>query len=281
MNLSRCLVPVVLGICLFCLATSCGAPEQVSYLQDLQRDIPMEVQQPQQLKLKPGDRLRITVFSRDRELSALFNLSSIGSTNLYGANSGGGSGVSGGQYLSYTVDPEGYVEIPTLGRVLVEGLTRLEVAERVKDKLIETQLLLDPTVIVDYAGLSFTVLGEVGRKGRIEIPTDQITILEAIALAGDLTIEGQRENVLVLRTEDGVQNAYTIDLTKTGSIYDSPVYYLQQHDLIYVEPNAKRRAQSDINATTFRTFSFWVSIPTLIVSLLSLITRFIPITPGN
>ena len=156
MNLSRCLVPVVLGICLFCLATSCGAPEQVSYLQDLQRDIPMEVQQPQQLKLKPGDRLRITVFSRDRELSALFNLSNMGSTNLYGANSGGGSGVSGGQYLSYTVDPEGYVEIPTLGRVLVEGLTRLEVAERVKDKLIETQLLLDPTVIVDYHREAYT-----------------------------------------------------------------------------------------------------------------------------
>ena len=281
MNLSRCLVPVVLVICLFCLATSCGAPEQVSYLQDLQRDIPMEVQKPQQLKLKPGDRLRITVFSRDRELSALFNLSNIGSTNLYGANSGGGSGVSGGQYLSYTVDPEGYVEIPTLGRALVEGLTRLEVAERVKDKLIETQLLLDPTVIVDYAGLSFTVLGEVGHKGRIEIPTDQITILEAIALAGDLTIEGQRENVLVLRTEDGVQNAYTIDLTKTGSIYDSPVYYLQQNDLIYVEPNAKRRAQSDINATTFRSFGFWVSIPSLVISLVTLVTRFIPITPGN
>lgn len=256
------------------LLSSCGAPEQVSYLQDLQRGVPLEVQQPQHLTLKPGDRLRITVFSRDRELSALFNLS--------GANNGNLASVGNGQqHLSYTVDPDGYVEIPTLGRVLVEGLTRLEVAERVKDKLIETQLLLDPTVIVDYAGLSFSVLGEVGRKGRIEIPTDQITILEALALAGDLTIEGQRENVLVLRTENGVQNAYTIDLTKTESVYDSPVYYLQQNDLIYVEPNAKRRAQSDINATTFRTFSFWVSIPTLIVSVLSLITRFIPITPGN
>ena len=270
---------VVCMIQLF-LLTSCGAPEQVSYLQDLQRGVPMEVQQPQHLTLKPGDRLRIVVFSRDRELAAMFNLTGIGTNGYTGGNVSGGY-MGNGQGLSYTVDPEGYVEIPTLGRVLVEGLTRLEVAERVKDKLIETQLLLDPTVIVDYAGLSFSVLGEVGRKGRIEIPTDQITILEALSLAGDLTIEGQRENVLVLRTENGVQNAYTIDLTNTASVYESPVYYLQQNDLIYVEPNAKRRAQSDINATTFRTFSFWVSIPTLIVSLLSLITRFIPITPGN
>jgi len=271
----RGLIPALLGFCLLFLLPACGAPEKVSYFQDLQRDLPLEVQQPQHLTLKPGDRLRITVFSRDRELSALFNLSNNGS---YGGSS---DGAANGQRLSYTVDPDGYVEVPTLGPVHVAGLSRLEIAAKVKQQLIETKLLLDPTVIVDYAGLCFTVLGEVGRKGRIEIPTDQITILEALALAGDLTIEGQRENVLVLRTEDGVQNAYTIDLTKTASIYESPVYYLQQNDLIYVEPNAKRRAQSDINATTFRSFGFWVSIPSLIISLATLITRFIPIGSGN
>lgn len=275
----RGLIPALLGFCLLLLLPACGTPEKVSYLQDLQRDLPLEVQQPQHLTLKPGDRLRITVFSRDRELSALFNLSSNGSNGGYGASSDGAS--NGQQRLSYTVDPDGYVEVPTLGPVHVAGLSRLEIAAKVKQQLIETKLLLDPTVIVDYAGLCFTVLGEVARKGRIEIPTDQITILEALALAGDLTIEGQRENVLVLRTEDGVQNAYTIDLTKTASIYESPVYYLQQNDLIYVEPNAKRRAQSDINATTFRSFGFWVSIPSLIISLVTLITRFIPIGSGN
>lgn len=274
----RGLIPALLGFCLLFLLPACGTPEKVSYLQDLQRDLPLEVQQPQHLTLKPGDRLRITVFSRDRELSALFNLSSNGSNGGYGASS---DGTANGQRLSYTVDPDGYVEVPTLGPVHVAGLSRLEIAAKVKQQLIETKLLLDPTVIVDYAGLCFTVLGEVARKGRIEIPTDQITILEALALAGDLTIEGQRENVLVLRTEDGVQNAYTIDLTRTASVYDSPVYYLQQNDLIYVEPNAKRRAQSDINATTFRSFGFWVSIPSLIISLATLITRFIPIGSGN
>ena len=257
------------GLCVLAmfLLAACAETAQVSYLQDLQRDVPMQVQEPQQLTLKPGDRLQINVFSRDRELAELFNLTTV--NNNYGAGNDRG-------YRYYTVDPKGDIEMPTLGPVHVAGLNRLEVADLVKYKLLESKMLLDPTVIVEYAGLSFSVLGETGRRGRIEIPTDQITILEALSLAGDLTIDGKRENVLVLRTENGTQRAYSIDLTKTESVYNSPVYYIQQNDLIYVEPNKKRQYQSDVNATYFHSFGFWVSIPSLLVSLVTLVAHFWP-----
>lgn len=252
------------------LLSACGETAQVRYLQDLQDKAPVELQEPQQITLKPGDRLQVTVYSRDRELADIFNLTSSANNN----NNGGGGNQRGYRY--YTVDPNGNIEIPVLGPVHVAGLKRLEIADLVKFKLIQSKLLLDPTVIVEYAGLAFSVLGETGARGRIEIPTDQITILEALALAGDLTIDGKRDNVTVLRMEDGRQNAYTIDLTSTESVYNSPAYYIQQNDLIYVEPNKKRQYQSDVNATYFHSFGFWVSIPSLLVSIITLVAHFWP-----
>ena len=254
----------LLTVCLAAvLASACGSVTNVSYLQDLQPGIPLQVQETRQLTLQPGDRLRITVFSRDRELTELFNLS--------GNYSGGSSST---ERHPYTVRTDGTIEMPTLGSIRVQGLTRQEVADQIKYKLLTTKLLLDPTVIVEYYDLSFTVLGEVGHPGRIQIPTDQITLLEAIALAGDLTINGKRENVLVLRTIDGIQTPYTVDLTSTRSVYRSPVYYLQQNDLIYVEPNQKKANQYDQNAGTLRSLGFWMSLPSYIVSLVLIFNQF-------
>ena len=245
------------------LAASCRTVANVSYLQDIRPGAPMEIQQTKYLTLQPGDRLRITVFSRDRELTDLFNLND---------RSGGTTG-NGNERHPYTVRTDGTVEIPTIGPVRVQGLTRQQVADEIKYKLLSSKLLLDPTVIVEYYDLAFTVLGEVGHPGRIQIPTDQVTILEALALAGDLTIYGKRENVLVLRTKDGVQTPYVVDLTSTRSVYESPVYYLQQNDLVYVEPNVKKANQSDQNASTLQSLGFWMSIPSYIVTLVVLFTR--------
>ena len=158
--------------------------------------------------------------------------------------------------------------MPTLGMIRVQGLTRQEAADEIKYQLLASKLLLDPTVIVEYYDMSFYALGEVNRPGRIQIPTDQLNILEAIALAGDLTINGRRENILVFRTENGVQTPYQVDLTNTASIYGSPVYYLQQNDMIYVEPNAKKATQADQNAGTLRSLGFWMSLPSYILSLI-------------
>lgn len=246
------------------ILASCSTVKNVSYLQDIQPEHPIQLQEPRKLTLQPGDRLRITVFSRDRELTDLFNLSD---------RTGGGGG-NGNDRHPYTVLTDGTVEIPTLGPVRVQGYTREEVADQIKYKLLSTKLLLDPTVIVEYYDLSFYVLGEVGHPGRIEIPTDQVTILEALALAGDLTINGKRENILVLRTKDGVQTPYVVDLTNVQSVYGSPVYYLQQNDLIYVEPNKNKANQADQNAGRLGSLGFWMSIPSYLVSLVLLFTRF-------
>ena len=98
--------------------------------------------------------------------------------------------------------------------------------------------------------------------------------MEALSLAGDLTINGKRENVLVLRTESGVQTPYMVNLTNIESVFSSPVYYLQQNDLIYVEPNKKKADQSDINASTFRSLGFWMSLPSYITSLILILNQF-------
>ena len=251
------------------LASSCGSASQVSYLQDVGPDTTLALQQVRQLTIEPGDRLRISVFSRDRELSELFNL-------VDRNYSGGGS--NNNERHPYTVDPDGNITMPTLGPVHVQGMTRLEVADLIQYKLMSTQLLLDPTVVVEYADMSFFALGEVGHPGRITIPTDQVTILEALALAGDLTIYGRRENVLVLRKYGDKEVPYYIDLTDSYSVYTSPVYYLQQNDMIYVEPNDQKRYQSDSNATYFRSAGFWISLPSLLVSLFVLVTKFFPIS---
>lgn len=245
------------------LFASCSTVKNVSYLQDIQPEVPILLQDVRQLTLQPGDRLRITVFSRDRELTELFNL-----------NDRSSGGNTAGERHPYTVRADGTVEIPTLGTLRVQGLTRQEVADLVKYQLLSSKLLLDPTVIVEYYDLSFYALGELGHTGRIQIPQDQITILEAVALAGDLTINGKRENVLVLRTKDGVQTPYVVDLTNTAGVYRSPVFYLQQNDIIYVEPNKKKAVQSDVNAGTFRSLGFWMSLPSYITSLILIINQF-------
>lgn len=243
--------------------TACSTVANVSYLQDIRPGEPMEIQKTQYLTLQPGDRLRITVFSRDRDLTDLFNLND---------RTGGGTGNSNERH-PYTVRTDGTVEIPTIGPVRVQGLTRQQVADEIKYQLLSSKLLLDPTVIVEYYDLAITVLGEVGHPGRLQIPTDQISILDALALAGDLTIYGKRENVLVLRTKDNVQTPYVIDLTNSRSVYESPVYYLQQNDLVYVEPNVKKANQSDQNASTLQSLGFWMSLPSYIVTLVVLFTR--------
>ena len=253
----------VLAVAAAALLTACSTVANVSYLQDLRPGESFEVQKTQYLTLQPGDRLRVTVFSRDRELTDLFNLN----------DRTGGSSNNGNERHPYTVRTDGTVEIPTIGPVRVQGLTRQQAADEIKYQLLSSKLLLDPTVIVEYYDLAISVLGEVGHPGRIQIPTDQLTILDAIALAGDLTIYGKRENVLVLRTKDGIQTPYTVDLTRSQSVYGSPVYYLQQNDIVYVEPNTKKADQSDLNASTFRSLGFWMSIPSYIVTLVVLFTR--------
>jgi polysaccharide export outer membrane protein len=258
--------------------TACSTVPKIAYLRDLPDQVPVQLQETRDLTLKPGDRLQIFVFSHDRELASDFNLWEGGGSGNYstGSYGGGGYGSSGrGGNHPYTVDKNGEIEMPVLGRIKVGGKTRLEVADLVKYRLLAGEMLADPTVLVEYYDLSFYALGEIGHTGRITIPRDNITLMEAISLAGDLSISGRRDNVMVLRTENGKQTPYYVDLTDPQSVYNSPVYYLQQNDMIYVEPTALRANQSTLLANQTRNPSFWISSVTSVITFYLFIRTFI------
>ena len=146
-------------------------------------------------------------------------------------------------------------------------MTREKVAAHIKQELQSRDLVKDPVVTVEFMNLSVDVMGEVNRPGRYSIDKDNITILDALSQAGDLTIYGKREKVLVLRNENGKQRVYGINLCSADHIYSSPAYYLQQNDVVYVEPNDTKARQSTVNGNNVRSTSFWISLASLLTTI--------------
>lgn len=246
----------------FCLLAailaSCSTSKKINYLQDIQPNVTMLIQESQPIKFEPGDQIRIIVHSRDQEVAKVFNLT-------------GGSG----EHSQYIVDAQGYVEMPVLGRMKIAGMTREEAALAIKYRLLESRMVKDPIVTIDYSGMGYTVLGEVRSPGRKNIDRDQITLLEAIGSAGDLTIDGVRDNILVLRTIDGKQTPYRVNLLDTRSLYSSPVYYVQQNDVIYVEPNIKKATSSTATGSSILTPGFWMGTVSAAISLILVFTKLL------
>lgn len=168
--------------------------------------------------------------------------------------------------LTYTVDNGGYITMPKVGKLYVEGLTRVESTDLIKEAL--AKFILDPQVTVEIRGMHFTILGDVGSPGVYPIQTDRITILEAIATAGDLSIQGKRNNILVIREVNGKAIEHRIDIT-SNNLFESPVYYLAQNDVVYVEPNQSRLNASKQNPST----NLFFSIASLALSVIILLTR--------
>ena len=150
-------------------------------------------------------------------------------------------------------------------------MTREELGEYIRRELISRDLAKNPIVTVDYLNLSVTVIGEVGHPGRFAIDREDYTILDALSAAGDLTIYGKRNNIRVLREENGVQRVYEVDLNSGRTLAQSPVYYLQQNDVIYVEPNETKARQSTPNGNSVLTPSFWISILSFAASITTIV----------
>ena len=245
---------ILLGVALL---TSCKTPRDITYLQDVNANVPIQTQGDGFIRFQPGDKLSIFVHSRDEQLMNLFNLfqnaSSISSTN------------NGGQY-AYTVDTNGTIDFPVLGAVKVEGMTRTEVAYTIKHRLMSENLCKDPVVTVTFYDMNFSVLGNAG-AGVKPITKDKVTLLEAIAMASDLQIDGLRKNVLVMRQEGDQQVPYRVDLTSAESIYNSPVYYIRQNDVIYVEPNNKYKRNSTVMANDAFRPTFWMSLASFLTTM--------------
>lgn len=152
-------------------------------------------------------------------------------------------------------------------------MKRVEIASYIKDELVSKNLVKDPVVTVEFMNLCFSVMGEVNAPGRFNIDRDRLTILDALSMAGDLTIYGNREKVLVLRQEGNTQRVYGVNLTSGEHIYTSPAYHLQQNDVVYVEPNSTKARQSTVNGNNVRSTSFWISLASLLTSIAVLIVK--------
>ena len=196
------------------LLASCKTPTDIAYLQDVNVNMPIRTQVDGSIRFQSGDKLSIFVHSRDQQLMDLFNLTKSTSTVATSNAS-----------LAYTVDNNGYIDFPVLGLVKVQGSTRLEVAQTIKNRLMSENLCKDPVVTVNFYEMYFSVLGNTS-AGIKQITKDKITILEAIAMSSDLQIDGIRKNVLVMRQEGNQEVPYRVDLTSAESIYNSPVYYM-------------------------------------------------------
>jgi polysaccharide export protein, bexD/ctrA/vexA family len=242
---------------------SCSTPKQISYFQDLRPgESELTLAVPTEIKIQPKDKLSILINSQDARLTNLFNLPIVSQQIGQENSSGTSRGVSG-----YTVDSKGDIDFPILGALHVQGMTREEVAAYIKKELQSHDLIKDPVVTVEFMNLSVNVMGEVNNPGRYNIDKDHITILDALSQAGDLTIYGKREKVLVLRNENGTQRVYGINLCSADHLYSSPVYYLQQNDVVYVEPNDTKARQSTVNGNNVRSTSFWISLASLLTTI--------------
>lgn len=254
---------------------ACSTPARITYFQDLRPgESEQQVVAATEIKVRPGDKLSIIVNSRDPQLTQLFNLPYVtqqigrGSTSTSSSSSAASQGISG-----YTVDEEGRIDFPVLGKIEIVGKNREEIAAFIKEELLAKNLVKDPVVTVEYMNLCISVLGEVASPGRYSIDRDKVTLLDAISMAGDLTIYGKREKVLVLREENGVQRVYGVNLCSAEHLYTSPVYYLRQNDVVYVEPNNVRARQATVNGNNVRSTSFWISLASLLTTIAVLVFK--------
>ncbi|MDE7386477.1 MAG: polysaccharide export protein [Muribaculaceae bacterium] len=259
---------------------SCSTPKNVAYFPELETGSMVQAAQILEIKVKPEDKLSILVSTQDPALSLLFNLvqvqNRLGQTTS-NTNSVGTETNSTGQTSLYTVDSAGDINFPVLGKLHIAGLTREQIAEKITADLMKEDLVKDPIVTVEFANTGVSIIGEVKSPGRYEFNRDHMTIIDAIAMAGDLKINGMRENILVMRNlGGGQQEAYRVNLLNAQELASSPVYYLQQDDVIYVEPNDKAKRETTPNGNTPYTPSFWItlgSFATTIATLIITLTR--------
>ena len=240
------------------LFTNCASRKQFVYFQD-NIDKKINVEYP--LKLKEGDILNIKVFGCDEESIKIFNIPSTGNQNSSRNYFSGGTTSKG-----YLINKNGEIDFPLIGKIKLIELSIEEASDLIKLKL--NTYLKDPKVSIQIQNFKITILGDVKNPGTIEVPNEKITLIEAIGIAGDLNITAKRKNILLLRDENGIKKQYRIDLTNSNFI-NSPVYYLTQNDIIYIEANQAKINSSNVTGSS----SILVAIASLVITTVNILTK--------
>lgn len=252
--------------------TGCNASKEVLYMQKLTPEAIINQAPSKPVKVQPGDEIMVYVSSADPEIAARLSLLSGSRRPEINMNFGGVTANNTSVILPYTVNKTGDINMPEIGTVHVAGMTRQDIAETVQSRIIAAHLVKDDShntvnVTVQFANLSFSTIGEIKNVGNYPITKDDLTLIEALSIAGDLTIYGRRDAVWVLREQpDGTRKAYKLDLRDTAFL-ESPAYFIQQNDIIYVEPNDVRAGQSTLNENTFKSIGFWTSLASLAITI--------------
>jgi polysaccharide biosynthesis/export protein len=215
-------------------SVSCTSTKKAVYFSE-QKSGSFEAPAIPKLVIQNNDLLSISVSSLNPEASAVFN-----SPNNAPANNNTTTTTSAAGYL---VDGDGNIQFPFLGSVKASGLTKDELKDKLIKSLVEKKLLVDPIITIRFLNFKVTVLGEVAHPTVVTVPSERISLLEALGLAGDLTIYAQRDNVLVIRDEDGKKVTHRLNLNST-ELFNSPYYYLKTNDVVYVEPNKSKVAST-------------------------------------
>ncbi|MDE6478911.1 MAG: polysaccharide biosynthesis/export family protein [Muribaculaceae bacterium] len=271
----------LLVLVLSVLASSCTTPKNITYFQGSENADVFEIALAENnvIRVEPFDKLSIMVSCKDAKLAQMFNLHVFtnstsqrtgynGTENFLDYNVGYSDGING-----FTVSADGTIDYPILGKIKIEGMTRSEVAAFIKGEIMGRGLIKDPVVTVEFLNVGISVLGEVISPGRYDLNVDVLSIVEALSLAGDLTIQGNRQNIKVLRKEGDKIKTYVVDITDTKNLVNSPAYYLKQGDIVYVEPNNIRKRQTTNNGNSVLNVSFWVSVASLLTSAAILFKR--------
>ena len=251
------------------LLTACQSYKKVPYFQNV--EVVNEVEQQEKLydaKIMPKDLLTIVVSCTNPELAIPFNLT---------VASNAGIAVSTSSYVTtqpvlqpYLVDNDGNINFPVLGELKLGGLTKREAEQLIIDKL-KPYMKETPIVTVRMVNYKISVIGEVTRPGTFTISNEKVNLLEALAMAGDMTVYGLRDNVKLIREDaNGKQQIVTLDLNNAETIL-SPYYWLQQNDIVYVTPNKAKARNSDVGTST----SLWFSATSILVSIVSLLVNIL------
>ncbi|SHG29068.1 polysaccharide export outer membrane protein [Flavobacterium fluvii] len=249
-------IPFLFVLLLF----SCKPRAELVYYQNIDGLAPPEHSNSYEIKIQPDDLLMIIVSADDPETAIPFNLSTISVPSATSINASRGQETM----QSYLVDAGGTIDFPVLGKLKVGGLSRTELMQLLESKI--AKYIKNPIINIRLMNFKVSVQGEVTLPGTYPVSSDRITLIEAISKAGDLTVYGKRDNILIIREIDGVKSYNRVDITKADFIH-SPFYYLAQNDVVYVEPNKTRINGAAVGANT----GVIISVTSLLITLVTLI----------